>query len=205
MHTYTSSPEGMGTQKNQGVGSGVLYREKWVTLNIPEATAKGKNMSDNSKDRKSLINWKIFDSMGWKILGGLLAVAALFFSLDAFVDTRISYKLRDPEVVRQIAYLIRPSLIFDQNGNFEIDNGAGQSIKDISVEKNQKGEVQKVIVSPKESLNIQPLLTCLNGTIYFNATRQKTDWIFQVVGPDYVVFESYKKPEKYLFELQIIR
>ena len=69
-------------------------------------------MSDNSKDGKSRIDWKIFDSTGWKILGGLLAVAMLFFSLDAFVDTRISYKLRDPEVVRQIAYLIRPSSDF---------------------------------------------------------------------------------------------
>jgi hypothetical protein len=162
-------------------------------------------MNDKRKDGRSRIDWKIFDSMGWKILGGLLGVAALFFSLDAFVDTRISYKLRDPEVVRKIAYLIRPSLIFDQNGNFVIDNGAGQFIKDISVEKNQKGEVQKVIVSPKESLNIQPLLTCLNGTIYFSATRQKADWIFQVVGPDYLVFESSKAPEKYLFELKIVR
>ena len=162
-------------------------------------------MSHNDKDDKSPITWKIFDSIGWKIFGVLLAVAALFFSLDAFVDTRISYKLRDPEVVRQIAYLIKPSLIFDQNGNFEIDNGSGRYIKDLIVEKNQKGEIQKVSIKPKESLNIQPLLTCLNGTIYFNATRQKTDWIFQVVGPDYLVFESYKKPEKFLFELQIIR
>ena len=70
-------------------------------------------------------------------------MAALFFSLDAFVDTRISYKLRDPEVVRQIAYLIRPSLIFDQNGNFEIDNGAGQFIKEISVKKTRKARFKK--------------------------------------------------------------
>ena len=162
-------------------------------------------MTDNNKEKGSFRKWKIFDSTGWKILGGLLAVAALFFSLDAFVDTRISYKLRDPEVVKQIAYLIRPSLIFDDNGNYEIDNGAVQFIKNITVEKNQKGNVQKIIVSPKESLNIQPLLKCLNGNIYFGAAKQKTDWVFEEVGPDYLVFESHKKPQKYLFELQIVR
>ena len=132
-------------------------------------------MKDDNEKRKPPISWKIFDSIGWKVLGGLLAVTALFFSLDSFVDTRISYKLRDPEVVRQIAYLIRPSLIFDDNGNYEIDNGAVQFIKSIAVVKNQKGNVQKIVVSPKESLNIQPLLKCLNGNIYFGATRQKAD------------------------------
>jgi hypothetical protein len=104
-----------------------------------------------------------------------------------------------------LAYLIRPSLIFDDNGIYEIDNGAVQFIKSIAVEKNQKGNVQKIVVSPKESLNIQPLLKCLNGNIYFGATKQKADWVFEEVGPDFFVLAGSKKPEKYLFELQIVR
>jgi hypothetical protein len=148
---------------------------------------------------------KIFDSFGWKLFGVVVGMFAILFGLDRFVDLRMTYKLRDPEVIKQIAYLIRPSLIFDQDGNYEIDNGAAQFIKDLSVEKDQKGDVQKVIVNPKEPLNIQPLLTCLNDTIFFTATRQKASWVFQVVGPDYRVSIGKKAPEKYLFELQIVR
>lgn len=149
--------------------------------------------------------WMIFDSIGWKAAGGLIAIAAVFFSLDTFVDTRISYKLRDPEVVRQIAYLIRPSLIFDQHGNYEIDNGAGKFIGELTVERDSKGYV-KVIMTPRESLNIQPLLRCLNGTVYFSAFRQKSSWVFQEVGPTYLSVKSdAKQPDKYLFELEIVR
>ena len=149
---------------------------------------------------------RVFDSFGWKLFGVVAAMMAILFGLDLFVDMRLTHKLRDPETIKQIAYLIRPSLIFDQNGNFEIDNGAAQFIKAVEVQKNEKGEVQKVTVSPKESLNVQPLLTCLNGTIYFQAKRQKSDWVFEVVGPTgMLTMGSLKPPEKILFELQIIR
>ena len=142
------------------------------------------------KESKAAQFWTPFLRGVATVFGVVGILATLWWGLDAYLDKLISYKLRDPETIKQIAYLIRPALVFDQNGNFEIDNGAAQFIKDVKVQKNEKGEVQKVTVSPKESLNVQPLLTCLNGTIYFQAKRQKSDWVFEVVGPDYLTRTS---------------
>jgi hypothetical protein len=165
------------------------------------------SMNDKRKEPREAKFWTPFLRGIVGVFGVVGILTALWWGLDAYLDKQISYKLRDPETIKQIAYLIRPSLIFDQNGNFEIDNGAAQFIKAVDVQKNERGEVQKVTVSPKESLNIQPLLTCLNATIFFQAKREKADWVFEVVGPDFIIGlgGGPEPPEKFLFELQIVR
>ena len=143
----------------------------------------------------------------WTIFGGLGIVLGIIVSIVVIenrIEKIVSDKLKDPEVLRQVAYHLRPSLTFNQNGTILSDSGAQQFIKDITVEMGEN-EPKSIIISPKDHLNSAPVLECLNYNFSFS-TKQvgKSDWQYKLSSPNYLVFEG-PTTVKWIFRLEIIR
>ena len=135
----------------------------------------------------------------------ILGIVVSVFVIEDRIEKRISDKLRDPEVLKEIASLVRPSLIFDHKGSIRTDSGAGQFIERIKVEMG-KNEPSNILISPKRHLNIPPVLECLNYNFDVTAMQiNKSDWLFELSSPTYIVFESSPKKKEWLFRLEIIR
>lgn len=150
--------------------------------------------------KKTKTVWEIIIAIG--IIVGILAVG---WSFENRIVKRILTELRDPDVLREIAELIRPSLIFDHNGSILTDSGAGQFIKKIEVEMT-KGEPSKIIISPTEHLNTPPILECLNYNFDITPTRTgKSDWLFELSSPSYMVTEGSPERKEWLFRLEVVR
>lgn len=151
-------------------------------------------------EKKHITAWGFV--IGFSIVLGI--VVGVFIVEDR-IEKRISEKLRAPEVLREIGSLIRPSLIFDHNGSIRTDSGAGQFVKKIQVEMG-KDEPNKIIISPTEHLNTQPILECVNHNFDITARRiGKSDWLFELSSPTYLVTEGSPEKKKWLFRLEIIR
>ena len=151
-------------------------------------------------EKKHTVAWGFV--IGFSIVLGIVVIV---FTIEDRIEKRISEKLRDPEVLREIGSLIRPSLIFDHNGSIRTDSGAGQFVKTIKV-KMAKDEPNKIIMSPTEHLNTQPILECLNYNFDITVTRiGKSDWLFELSSPTYLVKESDDEKKEWLFRLEIIR
>ncbi|MFX0195736.1 MAG: hypothetical protein ACFFCW_06400 [Candidatus Hodarchaeota archaeon] len=135
----------------------------------------------------------------------VLGIVVSVLLLEGRIEKRISEKLLAPDVLKQIASLVRPSFIFDHNGSIHSDSGAGQFIGKIQVEMG-KDEPEKIIVSPTEHLNTPPVLECLNYNFDITTRRiGKSDWLFELSSPNYLVFESSPEKKEWLFRLEIIR
>jgi hypothetical protein len=136
------------------------------------------------------------------IIAGFLVVG---WGFEDRIAKRVLIELRDPEMLREIASLVRPSLIFDHNGAIRTDSGATQFIKRIDVEMG-KGEPNRILVSPTEHLNTPPILECLNDNFDIASSQTgKSDWLFELSSPSYIVFESSPERKEWLFRLEIIR
>ena len=151
-------------------------------------------------DKKLKTAWGVVIAVG--IIAGILAFV---WGFEDRIEKRILSKLRDPEVLREIAALIRPSLTFDHNGSILTDSGARQFIENINVEMG-KDEPNEIIICPTEHLNTQPILECLNYNFFITARRAGTsDWLFELSSPNYIVFEGSPEKKEWLFRLEIIR
>lgn len=152
-----------------------------------------------------LIIWKLIIGAGaiLGIIGGALAIFLYAFTIEDRIDKRISEKLKDPEILSQIASHIRPSVIFDHKGIIRTDSGGKQYIKDISVEMGPQ-EPSKIKIFSKEHWNSAPILECINYNFDITSKRIKSGWLFELSSADYLVFESSSKKE-WLFRLEITR
>ena len=141
----------------------------------------------------------------WPFVVGIGVLIGLFYTIDSFIEKRISDKLKDHEVIRQIASLVRPSCVFDDKGTIIHDSGAEQFIKNIDVRMG-KNAPEQILVSPTEHLNVQPFLECINYNYTISAERiNKSDWQFKLSSPSYVLWDTSGKEEKWLFRLEIMR
>ena len=155
-------------------------------------------MTEKKVSLKNLI-WIIFVGFG-VILGIVISI----FTLEDRVDKIVENKLKDPEVLKQIAYLVRPSLTFNQEGTILTDSGAQDFIKDIKVIMGEN-EPKSIIISPTNHLNIAPLIECLNYNYNFSSKQVgKLDWQFDLSSPTYLVTTSYQITD-WTFRLEIIR
>jgi len=151
--------------------------------------------------RKDATKKSWYEHVIFKILGMIVILIAI----DQYIDYKIANKFDDSQIARRIASQIRPSLIFDHNRTIRWDSGGGQFIRDISVEMT-KGEPSKVIISPTEHLNTPPILECLNYNFDITPKRTgKSDWLFELSSPSYMVFEGSPERKEWLFRLEIVR
>ena len=158
-------------------------------------------------EKKHITGWRLVKgiSIVVGIVVGVVGIVLGVLIIEGQIEKRILEKLRTPEVLREIASLIRPSLIFDHNGSIRTDSGAGQFIENIQVEMG-KDEPNKIVISPTEHLNTQPILECLNYNFYITARRiGKSDWLFELSSDNYLISEGSPERKEWLFRLEIIR
>ena len=143
----------------------------------------------------------------WTIVGGLgvvLGIIIAIFALEDRVEKIVLDKLKDPEVLKEIAYYLRPSLTFDHNGTIISDSGARKFIKDIKVVMG-KNEPEAIVLSPSEHLNTAPILECLNYNFSYSTKRVSTsDWQYSLSSPNYVTWQGPGIKE-WIFRIEIIR
>jgi hypothetical protein len=138
-------------------------------------------------------------------VGLILGIVVGMITIGVWIESVVTRKLKDPEVIKQIAALVRPSMIFDHNGVITSDSGAKQFIENISVEMGPE-EPSKIIITPKEHLNSRPILECLNWNFDIKANRgNQSDWIFELSSPTYVVMDESPKTKEWVFRLEIVR
>ncbi len=70
----------------------------------------------------------------------------------------------------------------------------------------EKDEPHKIIISPTEHLNTAPILECLNYNFDITPSRTgRSDWLFELSSPDYLVLGGLPEKKEWLFRLEIIR
>jgi hypothetical protein len=138
----------------------------------------------------------------------ILGIIVGMLTIGLWIESVVDRKLKDPEVIKQVAALVRPTVVFDHRGTILSDSGAKQFIENISVEMGSEEpgkEPRKIIITPKEHLNSPPILECLNDNFYVKPKRgNKSDWIFELISPNYVLWQS-PKIEEWHFRLEIVR
>lgn len=143
----------------------------------------------------------------WTVVCGfgiVLGIIVSVFVLEDRVEKIVQEKLKNPEVLRQIAYHLRPSLTFNQNGTILSDSGAQQFIKDIKVEIGEN-DPTFITISPKRHLNSAPILECLNYNFSYSTKQVGTsDWQYELSSPDYLVAGGPTITE-WIFRIEIIR
>jgi hypothetical protein len=123
-----------------------------------------------------------------QILIGFTSIAALLvslFALDAYLESKIASKLKDPKFLAEIYSIIRPSAIFDSNESILIDMGAMNYIDSIHVMNYNKldSDPMKIIVVPRKYLAHAPILSSIDTRIFdISAKRGKRfNWEYSLV------------------------
>jgi len=152
------------------------------------------------KNKKHVSVWSIFVGVGV-----ILGIIFFPFYIEDRIEKIVLDKLKDQDILQQIASQVRPSIIFDHHGVIQSDSGAGQYIESINVDMSG-GEPNTIIISFKEHLNSTPILECINDNIDVTSKKMnKSDWLFELSSPSYVVFENSPEKKEWLFRLEIIR
>jgi hypothetical protein len=104
----------------------------------------------------------------------------------SYIDRRVDKSIASPGFIGKVRHNIKPTAIFNIDGSVIADMGAMGYISDIKVEKEKyKGSNKifkvKIIITPKELLNVAPMLEALDGN-YNIATKRghKYDWIYDL-------------------------
>ena len=79
-------------------------------------------------DNKRITTWTIV-----KAFFSIIALAAMFYSFNAYIDNKIEKRLNDPAVSKRIAKQVRPFTIFSGTGTIIIDNGAMEYLANLTI------------------------------------------------------------------------
>lgn len=143
----------------------------------------------------------------WPIVVGVGVVLGIFvsiFALENKIEKIVLEKLKDPVILKEVAYYLRPSMTFDQNGTILSDSGAGKFVKELKIVMG-KYEPETIILSPTEHLNAAPILESLNYTFTYSAKRiNSSDWQYSLRSPNYLLIEGPGLKE-WIFRVEIIR
>ncbi len=141
------------------------------------------------------------------IVGVIVTIIVGYFVIDSKIEKIVSGKLKDHEVIKQVARLVRPSFTFNHEGIIQSDSGAKQFINlPIKVEL-EKGEPGKIIISPKQHLNAAPTIDCRNDNFVIKPTRKGakgSEWVYDVYRPYTSLWSEKRLIKEWSFRLEII-
>jgi hypothetical protein len=171
-----------------------------------------------NKIKNSVAWWSNLDkinivaSLICAVIGAFIGIITYSYFFEDRILNRIVDKLKNQEIIQQIASLVRPSVIFDHNGTILHDSGGAKFIREIKVEitpriGNKSEAVNKILIFPTEHLKEPLILECLNRNLDFACARISTiDWECEADSPPYVTMGSskYKFIGKWKFRLEII-
>ena len=118
---------------------------------------------------------------------GVATIVAAVYGFTSFIDSRIEKKIHDDSVIRKLASVVRPSIIFDENSSVLVDQGALELLESVTVQKDEGSKLPKTItVIPKRHLAHPPLIQTLEvEAIDFGSSRGPgLSWVFTL---DYIM------------------
>lgn len=148
--------------------------------------------------------WALFS-----LIIGLLAIfITVIIQVQSSIDRKIEVKFKDISFIKRVASEVRlPFLIFDEKNRYLVDTGASELIESIEIVKDGR-DITEVIITPKQSLAIAPILESYDRDIEFDEPirGQKLDWVYKTILPSTTWGKTYPsgKPPSKKFKLQII-
>ncbi|NQT15892.1 MAG: hypothetical protein HQ582_24260 [Planctomycetes bacterium] len=127
----------------------------------------------------------------WGLAGAsvlVCAIGALFLKARSFIKHTVSKELADPSVVEALSLLVKPDLVFDENGSVLSDRGASAFIrdggihvtKDTSSDPDSRGLPIKIRVAFAKHLRTAPMLSSLNpdAVFIFSDRGSGFEWVY---------------------------
>jgi hypothetical protein len=126
----------------------------------------------------------------WSIAGAIVlvcAIGALFLKSRKFIVDAVSEQLKDPSVVKSLALLVKPDLVFDEKGAVLVDRGAWAAIKEngIIITKDTSDSITNglpitIRIAFNKNLPTAPLLTPIGPDVIFvTSTRgNEFEWVY---------------------------
>ena len=144
----------------------------------------------------------------YQLLALVVFIIVAYHGFQYYVDWRIDRKIHEDKYLREIANTLRPFVIFNETNSILIDEGAMRYIEKIRV---IHGEIsglrlpERIIVTPKESLRRDPVLSCLNDTMDIIQKRgEGFDYIYELKHPILLATEDTVDITRN-FKLEILR
>ncbi len=154
------------------------------------------------------MDWELVINNVVTVIGVVLTGAALvgaIIALNAHIKRLVDKRVDSPETIDKLSKLIRPAVIFDNEGRVLADLGAMEYIESICVTGSLGPTTMdsiRIEVECKKFLDLPPLLTLLD-TSFGNTTPTRTGkfgWIFEL-GP-----MSYSSDDAtFRFRLEVLR
>jgi hypothetical protein len=140
------------------------------------------------------------------ITGAVVFLFATYHGFNAYLDSRIESRITDPAFMQELARNVRPSVVFDENGDVLADLGAMKLIDSIKVSRNTD-EVWTITISPSEFLGVEPVLEGVDSQFVIHAERgNKYDWVYQLYRVHPLLVSEIPPEQKILrFRLEIVR
>ena len=142
----------------------------------------------------------------WLII--VIGVIGGIYGLRSYIIGVVEDRMKEPEFVQRVAEEIeKPTVIFDQNGSILVDGGAMKYVKSIKVNMGDDNEIERIVVSPHQHLQVAPLLESLDINFCIEAKRgEKFDWVYTLGSiRRFALMDSADPPAQKRFRLEIIR
>ncbi len=130
--------------------------------------------------------------------------------ITGYIDSRVNKSITSPNFIGKVRHNIKPTAIFNSDGSVIANMGAMGYISDIKVEKAKYKTYDKIfkikiIVSPKEFLNVAPMLESLDGTYRINSKRgNRYDWIYMLEPIVLLSVEESAQTSEDRFRIEIL-
>jgi hypothetical protein len=140
----------------------------------------------------------------------ILSVGLWFLKARKYIDDRIVDALKKEDVLKQVALLVKPDMVFDQMESILADRGAAAFIRErgIHVKMGNPFRVGNKFVPVEieieftKHLSTAPLLTALNADVATITTKRgkNFDWIYMF---DYSMSGDYDANYTHKYRLEI--
>ncbi len=122
----------------------------------------------------------------WKFIGIIAICIGSIYGADKYLTAKIQSAVQDEALLRKISAKVRPSVIFDQAGSVLVEQGAMESIDNITVHRDTNSPgfdlPVKITVTPKRFLSHAPLLQVIGPytLTVTNSRGTKFDWVYEL-------------------------
>ena len=121
----------------------------------------------------------------------LATVVAGLYACFVTIDKHIEEAVNNEQFIKKVSSHVRPYVIFNANISILAEGGAMQYIEDIKPIRNEDNKLTGIIITPKEHLDIAPLLESLDEEFAITSKRgNKFQWIYEMDSIDSLALEG---------------
>ena len=141
------------------------------------------------------------------IVVALALVIPGVLAFNEYVEFLVDKKVKNDDFIQTVASNVRPFLIFDETGVIVVDKGAWKYVNKIVVTPGKKGqEPKRIVVAPKDVLNVAPILEPLDADFAIHETREgNMNWVYQLGRIRRILKQGSAKTTRWRFRLEILK